>query len=85
MSDYTEQTTWAARFVKQGLLNKARQVAAVAVRLVDAPPAVQAAIVKVAGLSSISGGDGLSHTISGRRQHPVDPDKRRGCRWRACS
>jgi hypothetical protein len=49
----------------------------------DAPAAVQAAIVKIAGSSSISGGGGLIHTTSGRRQQRVDRDHRRGFRWRA--
>ena len=51
----------------------------------DAPAAVQAAIFKVAGSSSISGGGGFIHTTSGSRQQRVDRDHRRGCRWRACS
>jgi hypothetical protein len=49
------------------------------------PAAVQAAIVNVADLDSISGGGGLIQTTSGWRQQRIDRGQRRGLRWRASS
>ena len=47
--------------------------------------AIQAAIVNVAELSSVSGGGGLIQTTSGWHQQRVDRDHPRGWLWRACS
>ncbi len=61
------------------------RAAAVTARKDGAPVAVQAAIVNVAGLDSISGGGGLIQTTSGWCQQRIARDQRRGLRWRACS
>jgi len=51
----------------------------------DAPAAVQAAIVNVAGLNLSSAGGGLIQTTSGWRQERIARDQRSGLSWRACS